>query len=95
MATRSNLLGYFGKAIARKRKPQPDITSFFKKAEHALFFNFYCIGTLSSPLSNKRPVGRPKKEFSCEQLNCILEQNHDFNALLTSCEKCNKTIANF
>ena len=32
MATQTNLLGYFGKAIARKRKSQSDITSFFKKA---------------------------------------------------------------
>ena len=47
-----------------------------------------------SPLPNKRPVGRPKKEFSCEQLNCMFELNHDFNALLTSYEKYNKTIAN-
>ena len=33
MAIQTNLLGYFGKAIARKRKSQSDITSFFKKAE--------------------------------------------------------------
>ena len=25
----------------------------------------------------------------------MLEQNHDFNAFLTTCEKCNRTIANF
>ena len=36
----------------------------------------------SSPLPNKRPVGRPKK-FSCEQFDCMVEQNRDFNALLT------------
>ena len=33
MATQTNLLGYFGKTIARKRKSQSDITSFFKKAD--------------------------------------------------------------
>ena len=33
MATQTNLLGYFGKAIVRKRKLQSDITSFFKKAD--------------------------------------------------------------
>ena len=33
MATQTNLLCYFGKAIARKRKSQSDITSFFKKAD--------------------------------------------------------------
>ena len=33
MATQINLLGYFGKAIARKRKLQSDITPFFKKAD--------------------------------------------------------------
>ena len=33
MAIQTNLRGYFGKAIARKRKSQSDITSFFKKAE--------------------------------------------------------------
>ena len=33
MATQTNLLSYFGKAIARKRKSQSDITSFFKKAD--------------------------------------------------------------
>ena len=66
--------------------------------KHGLFFQFLlsrCIGKSSSPLPTKRPVGRTKKEFSCEQLNFMLEQNHDFNALLTSYEKRNKTIANF
>ena len=29
MATQANLLGYFVKAIARKKKSQSDITSFF------------------------------------------------------------------
>ena len=65
--------------------------------KHGLFFQFLlsrCIGKSSSPLPTKRPVGRTKKEFSCEQLNFMLEQNHDFNALLTSYEKRNKTIAN-
>ena len=33
MAIQTNLRGYFGKAIARKRKSQSDITSSFKKAE--------------------------------------------------------------
>ena len=33
MGTETNLLGYCGKAIARKRKPQSDITFFFKKAD--------------------------------------------------------------
>ena len=33
MATQTNLLGCFGKAIARKRKSQSDVTSFFKKAD--------------------------------------------------------------
>ena len=33
MATQTNLFGYFGKAIGRKRKLQSDITSFFKKAD--------------------------------------------------------------
>ena len=33
MATQTNLLGYFGNAIARKRKLQSDITFFFKKAD--------------------------------------------------------------
>ena len=96
MATQTNLLGYFDKAIARKRKSQSDITSFFKKAYRkqkndddvvyvggmflylpfynarqaffnrqsnvrtCLFFNLYCIGMSSSPLTNKRPVDRPK-----------------------------------
>ena len=49
----------------------------------------------SSPFPNKTPVGKPKKEFCYEQLNCMLEQNHDFDALLTSYEKYNKTISNF
>ena len=48
----------------------------------------------SSRLPNKRPVGRPKKQFSCEELDCLLERNHDFNALLTSFEKCNKMVVN-
>ena len=33
VATQTNLLGYFGKVISRKRKSQSDITSFFKKAD--------------------------------------------------------------
>ena len=33
MATQTNLLGYFGNAIARKRKLQPNITFLFKKAD--------------------------------------------------------------
>ena len=33
MTTQTNLLGYFGKAITRKRKIQSDITSFFKKTD--------------------------------------------------------------
>ena len=33
MVTQTNLLGYFGKAISRKRKSQPDIISFIKKVE--------------------------------------------------------------
>ena len=56
-------------------------------SEHALFFDFYCIGTSSLPVPNKIPLGRPKKQLSCEQLNYILERNYDFNALLTSYEK--------
>ena len=32
MATQTNLLGYFGKTIARKRKSQTDILSFFNKS---------------------------------------------------------------
>ena len=32
MATQTNLLGYFGKAIARKRNSQSDITSLKKLA---------------------------------------------------------------
>ena len=32
--------------------------------EHALFLNFYCVGTSSSPLPSKRPVDRPKKKNS-------------------------------
>ena len=122
MATQTNLLGYFGKAIDRKKSHNE--ICFFKKSDRnhkndcdaciclfvtldkhffnrqsnvrtCFIFQFYCIGTWSSPLPNKRPVGRPKKELSCEQLNCMLEQNHDFNALLTGNEKYNKTIANF
>ena len=31
MATQTNLLGYFGKTISRKRKLQSNITSFFNK----------------------------------------------------------------
>lgn len=31
MATQTNLLGYFGKTISRKRKFQSNITSFFNK----------------------------------------------------------------
>ena len=33
MATQTNLRGYFGKAFARKRKSQSDITCSFKKAD--------------------------------------------------------------
>ena len=33
MATQTNLPGYFGKAIPRKRKSQSDIKSFFKEAD--------------------------------------------------------------
>ena len=33
MATQTNLLVYFDKIIARKRKSQSDITSYFKKAD--------------------------------------------------------------
>ena len=33
MATQTNLLVYFEKIIARKRKSQSDITSYFKKAD--------------------------------------------------------------
>lgn len=33
MATQTNLLGYFGKAVNRKRKSQTNITSFFKKGD--------------------------------------------------------------
>ena len=36
MATQTNLIGYFGKAIARKGKLQSDITSFFQKADRNL-----------------------------------------------------------
>ena len=36
MATQINLLGYFGKAIARKGKLQSDITSFSQKADRNL-----------------------------------------------------------
>ena len=33
MVTQTNLLGFFGKVIDRKRKSQTNITSFFKKAD--------------------------------------------------------------
>ena len=33
MATQTNLLGFFGKVVNRKRKSQTNITSFFKKAD--------------------------------------------------------------
>ena len=33
MATQTNLLGFFGKVVNRKRKSQTSITSFFKKAD--------------------------------------------------------------
>ena len=33
MATQTNLLGYFGKAVSRKRRSQTSITSFFKKGD--------------------------------------------------------------
>ena len=36
-----------------------------------------------------------KKELGLNNSNCMLEQNHDFNALLTSYEKYNKTSASF
>ena len=36
MATQTNLIGYFGKAIARKGKLQSDITSFSQKADRNL-----------------------------------------------------------
>ena len=114
MATHTNLLGYFGKAISRKRKSESNITSFCKKTDRnqknydddvvyvdgmylnlpfynarqilfnrqsnvrtCLFFNFYCIGTSSSPFLSKIPVGRPENECSCEQLICMLKQNHE------------------
>ena len=33
IATQTNLLGFFGKVVNRKRKSQTNITSFFKKAD--------------------------------------------------------------
>ena len=33
MATQTNLLGFFGKVVNRKRKSQTNINSFFKKAD--------------------------------------------------------------
>ena len=33
MATQTNLLGYFGKVVNRKRKSQTSITLFFKKGD--------------------------------------------------------------
>ena len=83
MATQTNLLGYFGKAITTKRKSQSNITSFFKKADQ------------NQKNDDDVVYVEGKKELGLTNSNCMLEQNYDFNALLTSYEKYNKTVANF
>ena len=52
MATQTNLLGYFGKAIARKRKSQSDITSFFKKADRNQKNARWCMENARKHLQN-------------------------------------------
>ena len=83
MATQTNLLGYFGKAVTTKRKSQSNITSFFKKADQ------------NQKNDDDVVYVEGKKELGLTNSNCMLEQNHDFNALLASYEKYNKTVANF
>ena len=74
MATQTNLLGYFGKVITTKRKSQSDITSFFKKADR------------NQKNHNNVVYVRGKKELGPNNSNCMIEQIHDFNTLLTSYE---------
>ena len=44
---------------------------------------------------SKKPVGRPSKALSNEQINRMLEQNHDFDELKQWCEISDMKIANF
>ena len=52
MATQTNLLGYFGKAVARNRKSQSDIISFFKKADRNQKNARCCMENASKHLEN-------------------------------------------
>ena len=51
-------------------------------------------GKLAPPPS-KKPVARPPKPLSKEQINRMLEQNHDFEELKQWCEIFDMKIANF
>ena len=48
-----------------------------------------------APPPSKRPVGRPSKPLSNEQVNRMLEQNHDFEELRQWCEISDMKIANY
>ena len=50
---------------------------------------------MPAPPPSKKPVGRPLKPLSNEQINCMLEQNHDFEELKQWCEISDMKIANF
>ena len=52
MATQTNLLGCFGKTIARKRNSQSDITSFLKKADRNKKNARWCMENASKHLQN-------------------------------------------
>ena len=49
----------------------------------------------SSPIPNKKPVGRPAKALSSKELASMLEQNHDYNKLLKEFEKHDVIVKNF
>ena len=61
-------------------------------------FNHFLLSAFSgkpAPPPSKKPVGRPPKPLSNEQINCMLEQNHDFEELKQWSEISDMKIANF
>ena len=69
---------------------------FFSQTNLDLFFYLFFTGTSSSsPIPNKKPVGRPRKALSSKELASMLEQNHDYNKLLKEFEKHDVIVTNF
>ena len=68
---------------------------FFFLSSHFHHFQIFAFSGKPTGPPSKKLVGRPPKPLSNEQINRMLEQNHDFEELKQWCKISNMKIANF